>query len=204
MAEIRNYHLEMIQEINRINGRRPSLFLHACCGPCLTYPLTYLHKYFNVTVGYLNPNIYPESEWNKRLNTLKQFLGEFGKRNKCEIPLMVLSYDHQVFLDNVKGLELCQEGGERCLTCHRQRLELSYSMASTLKAEYFTTVMTVSSHKPSRIINEIGMEISKKYPRTKYLLSDFKKDDGQRKGVDIAKEYDLYRQNYCGCEFALR
>lgn len=179
--------------------RRPSLFLHACCGPCLTYPLSILLDHFDVTVGFFNPNIQPEEEYQKRLATLKEFLSSYAKDRGVQIPLVINEDDflmyNSLFRDRFKD----HEGGNTCLRCHSYRMGLAYEYAYMHHYEYFTTVMTVSCKKPSRELNLIAMELAKKYPGTKYLYSDFKKDDGQLKGILLAKKYNLYRQDYCGC-----
>lgn len=184
--------------------KKPSLFLHACCGPCLAYPLSILIKYFNVTVGYLNPNIYPETEYLKRLEELKKLVKAFSEDSGEEIAVVSFPYDYQVYLQAVKGHEQDKEGGQRCTICHTLRLEESFKYAAENHFDYFTTVMTVSSKKPSALLNEICLALQTKYPETKYLPSDFKKEDGTLKGINISKKYHLYRQNYCGCSFSLK
>jgi predicted adenine nucleotide alpha hydrolase (AANH) superfamily ATPase len=183
---------------------KSKLFLHACCGPCLTYPLSVLSEYFEVTVGYINPNIYPEAEHQKRLDELKRFVSAFNKDKGTDVQVISFPYDYQDYLKAVKGHESDKEGGERCTLCHSLRLSESFEYAAQHGFPYFTTVMTVSSHKPSALLNEIGEDLQKKYPETKFICADFKKEDGQLKGIKIAKAYSLYRQNYCGCSFSLK
>ncbi len=191
---------ERINEISNLNDK-PSLFLHACCGPCLTYPLSILVKYFKVTVGYINPNIYPESEYDLRFNELKRFVDEYSKDENVNINVVSFKYNYNDYLCAVKGYEDNIEGGERCTICHRLRLSLAYDYAEENKFDYFATVMTVSSKKPSNLLNEIAIDLSKD-KKTKYLPSDFKKENGNLKGIQIAKHYNLYRQCYCGCSFS--
>lgn len=198
----KNYYQDLYEEtVFRLEkeNRRPSLFLHACCGPCLTYPLSILLDHFDVTVGFFNPNIQPKEEYMKRLETLKAFLVSYSKDRGVSIPLVVNEEDflkyNRLFADRIKD----KEGGNTCLRCHSYRMSLAYEYAYMHHFEYFTTVMTVSCKKPSRELNLIAMELEKRYPQTKYLYSDFKKNDGQLKGIRIAKEYSLYRQDYCGC-----
>ena len=197
-----NYNEIFKKEINDISKlkTKPTLFLHACCGPCLTYPLSVLIKYFKVTIGFFNPNIYPEEEYFKRFNELKRFVKEYTNN---EVNIILNEYNYQTYLDQIKGYEKEKEGGKRCEICHRLRLELSYKYAYDHHFDYFTSVMTVSCKKPSSLLNEIGIDLEKKYLPTKYLQADFKKENGQLKGIQIAKEYNLYRQNYCGCSFSL-
>lgn len=191
-------YLSLIDEIDK-SGKKPTLFLHACCGPCLTYPLSILIDHFDVTVGFFNPNIYPLEEYQKRLDTLTHFIEEYSKARDVSIPLVVNEED---FLKYQKAFEKRKddyEGGKTCLACHAYRMGLAYQYAFEHHFDYFTTVMTVSCKKPSRELNEIAEKLSLQYPTTKYLYSDFKKDSGQLKGILISKEYNLYRQDYCGC-----
>lgn len=191
-------YLSLIEEIDN-SGKRPTLFLHACCGPCLTYPLSILIDHFDVTVGFFNPNIYPVEEYQKRLETLTRFIEEYSKARGVRIPLVVNEED---FLKYQKAFEKRKddyEGGKTCLACHAYRMGLAYQYAFEHHFDYFTTVMTVSCKKPSRELNEIAEKLALQYPTTKYLYSDFKKDNGQLKGILISKEYNLYRQDYCGC-----
>lgn len=195
------YHLkfkELVSEVVDLE-RKPTLFLHACCGPCLTYPLSVLIDYFDVTVGYFNPNIQPYEEYIKRLETMKGFIKRYSEFRNIEIPLIINEDDfvkyNRLFEDRIKD----QEGGLTCLRCHAYRMGLAYEYAADHHFDYFTTVMTVSCKKPSKELNEIAEKLALKYPSTKYLYSDFKKENGQYKGVQIAKEYQLYRQDYCGC-----
>ena len=191
----------MEEEFVRIdsNQEKPTLFLHACCGPCLTYPLSVLIEHFQVTVGFFNPNIQPLEEYQKRLVTLEEFLSRYAKDKGVSIPLVVPQEDFERYETLFQDRKNDVEGGKVCLRCHAYRLEQSYRYAASHGYDYFTTVMTVSCKKPSAELNEIAYKLAMKYPQTKYLYSDFKKKDGQLKGIQIAKEYSLYRQNYCGC-----
>jgi predicted adenine nucleotide alpha hydrolase (AANH) superfamily ATPase len=197
-----NIYKEFVNTLD--NKEKPTLFLHACCGPCLTYPLTELIKHFKVTVGYINPNIFPKSEHELRYQELKRFVEELNKNNGAQVELIKYDYDYNCFLSAVAGHELDKEGGERCTICHELRLSQSYEYASNHHFDYFTSVMTVSSKKPSALLNQIGFELEKKYPQTHYIPTDFKKENGTLKGIIICKDYNLYRQNYCGCSFSKR
>lgn len=201
MEERRDDNKAFKEEILKIrqNGKKPTLFLHACCGPCLTYPLSILALDFNVTVGFFNPNIYPESEYEKRLETLKAFLTSYCKDENLSVDLIVNEEDFLAYQESFKERIKDHEGGSHCLSCHSYRMGLAYEYASFHHYDYFTTVMTVSCKKPSKELNEIAFELAKKYPQTKYLYSDFKKENGQLKGIQLSKKYNLYRQDYCGC-----
>lgn len=194
---------ETISELEK-EKRKPTLFLHACCGPCLTYPLSILINTFDVNVGYFNPNIFPVEEYYKRLETLKSFIDRYSKDKNVKIGLVVNQDDFEKYRNLFKNRFKDKEGGPTCLRCHAYRMGISYEYAYQHHFEYFTTVMTVSCKKPSRELNEIAQKLQLKYPETKYLFSDFKKEDGQLKGIKICKQYQLYRQNYCGCEASLK
>ena len=199
-----NYHEELKKFVNSLDFSqgKPKLFLHACCGPCETYPVTFLNNFFDITIGYFNPNIAPFEEWDLRLKELTRFINEFNKENGSNISIVTMPYDHQIYLDAIKGLENEPEGGKRCLVCHDLRIKLAYEYAYNNNFPYYTTVMTVSSHKPSSYLNNLGLRLQNDYPTTKFLVADFKKENGQLLGIQIAKKYNLYRQNYCGCIFA--
>ena len=189
-----NYQKKLDDILEKISerGHRPSLLLHSCCGPCSSYVVTYLRDYFNVTVFYYNPNIFPEEEYAHRLAEQARLLKELG------IDLLEGKYDHQEFLDRVHGLESEPEGGKRCEQCFHMRLLETARIADDMGFDYFCTTLTVSPHKNAMIINHTGEELSCK---AVWLPSDFKKKDGYKKSVQISEEYGLYRQNYCGCEF---
>ncbi len=188
----------LVEEIKASNTR-PTLFLHACCGPCLTYPLSILLENFSVTIGFFNPNIQPIQEYEKRLSALRKFLEEYAIERKTAIPLVVNDEDFLSYKEAFRDRIHDHEGGETCLRCHAYRMEEAYRYAYLHHFDYFTTVMTVSCKKPSRELNEIAFLLEKKYPTTKYLYSDFKKENGQLLGIQIAKKYQIYRQDYCGC-----
>ncbi len=198
----RDYYQRLYEkEVSEVDetGEKPSLFLHACCGPCLTYPLSILIRHFKVTVGFFNPNIYPVAEYQKRLATLKDFLTRYAKDQGIEIPLVVNEEDFLRYQKAFEKRSEDHEGGSMCLACHSYRMGLAYEYAYQHHFDYFTTVMTVSCKKPSRELNEIAEKMSLRYPGTKYLYSDFKKNDGMLKGILLSREYGLYRQDYCGC-----
>ena len=173
---------------------KPSLLLHSCCGPCSSYVVDYLMDYFKVTVFYYNPNIYPEEEYIHRLSEQSRLLKKMG------VQLIEGSYDHERFLDCVKGLESEPEGGARCKECFRMRLSETSRFARERSFDYFCTTLTVSPHKNAMVINSVGEEYSDK--TLLWLPSDFKKRDGYKKSIELSKKYELYRQDYCGCEFA--
>ena len=178
---------------------KPTLLLHACCAPCSTHCLMVLKKYFDITIFYSNDNIYPEEEYNKRLVEIKNFCEAFD----IKIKVLDDGYNHQDFLDAIKGKEELGERSERCYNCYLLRLEKSVIKAKKLGFEYFTTTLSLSPFKNSNWINEIGYDLEEKYG-VKYLYSNFKKEDGYTDSIRMSEEYCLYRQNYCGCEFSMK
>ncbi len=202
----RNYNQEFKETIKEIenSGVKPTLFLHACCGPCLAYPLSILLPHFNLTIGFINPNIQPLSEYQKRLFNLEKLIQGYVRDHKEQVRVVLMNEDFDKYNELFKDRESDFEGGQVCLRCHAYRMNLSYKYACLHHYDYFTTVMTVSCKKPSRELNEIGIRLSEVYKNTKYLYSDFKKEDGQLKGIRISNSYDIYRQNYCGCLVSLK
>lgn len=176
-------------------GRVPTLLLHSCCGPCSSYVVTYLMQWFDITVLYYNPNIYPKEEYDHRLREQERLL------KMLHIPLIADRYDHQEFLNSTEGLWNEPEGGGRCRKCFELRLTRTHQLAADGGFEYFATTLTVSPHKNAMVINRVGEQISE--GAVKWLPSDFKKRDGYKKSIELSKQYGLYRQDYCGCEFAM-
>ena len=195
-----NYDLEMEKQIKNIK-EGDTLLLHACCAPCSSACLERLGDYFNISIFYYNPNITEEDEYIKRINEIKKFISEF--KTKYPIKLIEGRYDPNEFFDMAKGLESEPERGSRCYKCYKLRLKESAKVASDLGFDYFCTTLTLSPHKNSNWINEIGEELDKEYTST-YLYSDFKKKNGYKRSIELSREYDLYRQYYCGCIYSKR
>ena len=179
--------LDKILEGLEKEQRVPTLLLHSCCAPCSSYVLEYLSRYFRITVFYYNPNIYPEDEYAKR--TLEQQKLE-GR------------YDRQEFLRMAEGLEDAREGGPRCMKCYALRLEETARTARDKGFDFFTTTLSISPMKNAWKLNEIGQKTGEKYG-VDYLVSDFKKRNGYKRSIELSREFGLYRQDYCGCEFSL-
>ncbi len=177
-----------------------TLLLHSCCGPCSSYVLEYLSRYFHITVFFYNPCIHPAEEYQRRLLQQKTIIEQPNYPNPVE--LLVPPYQPQVFFEMAKGLEECPEGGERCKLCFLQRLSHTAKTAQKQGFDYFATTLTVSPHKNAVMINQIGQEVSTGKPL--YLPSDFKKKNGYKRSLELSKEYELYRQDYCGCIFSKR
>lgn len=197
-----NYQKLMDEEIekNCVNGRKPALLLHACCAPCSSAVLEYLNSVFSVIVYFYNPNISPRTEFEFRLAELKRLVGEMGL---ADTTIVSPKYDNDEFERAVIGMENIPEGGARCTECYRLRLARAVDYAESCGFDYVTTTLSVSPHKNASLLNEIGMELTKNH-KVKYLLSDFKKRDGYKRSCLLSKQYNLYRQNYCGCIYSKR
>lgn len=198
-----NYQLELdkIIEKNAKDGIVPKLLMHSCCAPCSSYCLTYLAEYFEITIMYYNPNISPESEYQKRVAEQIRLIGAL--KVKHPISFIEGKYDPEHFYEMAKGLEDVPEGGVRCFACYEMRQREAAIYAKAHGFDYFTTTLSVSPHKNAQKLNEIGLKLADEY-EISYLVSDFKKRGGYLKSIELSKEYGLYRQDYCGCEFSKR
>ena len=196
-----NYQKELDKTIEQLKNDTsvPKLLLHSCCAPCSSYVLEYLSEYFDITVLYYNPNISPAEEYTYRINELNRLINEMHFKN--EVRCIPTDYEPKKFYDAVKGYENEPEGGDRCTICYRLRLEEAAKYASELGADYFTTTLSISPMKDAERLNSIGLELEKEY-NVKYLLSDFKKKNGYKRSIELSKEHNLYRQNYCGCIYS--
>lgn len=198
-----NYQKELDKVIENIKKENitPTLLLHVCCAPCSSYCLEYLSQYFNITVLYYNPNISIEKEYQYRLSEEKRLISEMTFKNPVKI--IEGEYNPKDFFEIAKGLENEPEGGKRCKKCFELRLEYSAKIAKEILADYFTTTLTISPLKNATILNETGEFFAKKY-NINWLYSDFKKREGYKRSIILSQEYNLYRQNYCGCVFSKR
>ena len=193
------YQLEL-EELSNIKSKK-KLLLHSCCAPCSSHVITFLTKYFDITILYYNPNISPKKEYDKRKEEQIRLIKEIDKVNKIDI--IDCDYDNDVYESLIKGYEDCPERGDRCTICFNLRLGKTAKLASELNYDYFCSTLTVSPYKNSKLINEIGEKLSKEY-NIKWLYSDFKKDNGYKKSIELSHKYNLYRQNYCGCKYSIR
>ncbi len=200
MQEKINYQLKLDEIINSLDYT-PKLLLHSCCAPCSSYVIEYLTKYFDITILYYNPNIEPIEEYLKRKNEEIRFINEFKSINKLDI--IDCSYDNDLYHELIKGLENEMEGGARCFKCYRQRLEYTAKLAKELDYDYFGSTLSVSPYKNASKLNEIGEELSNIY-NIKFLYSDFKKRNGYKRSIELSRDYNLYRQDYCGCIYSKR
>ena len=192
-----NYNREMEELLHQL-GRRPSVLLHSCCAPCSSAVLERLRNLCDLTLFYYNPNIATEEEFNHRLSELKRLTAEMCPEVKVEAP----PYRHEEFLEKVRGLEQEPERGRRCSVCFGLRLQKTAEYAArTRQFDYFCTTLTISPLKDEQLLNQIGEKIGSELG-VSFLPSDFKKKNGFRRSVELSKEYELYRQNFCGCEFS--
>lgn len=191
-----NYDLKYQEELKKIGDQKPTLLLHVCCGPCSSNVIKELQPYFQITIYYSNSNIYPDSEYSRRFQELQSFIKSYDS----SITIIEHPYAPKEYLQHLSALKEEPEGGKRCYLCYSLRMQDAYVYASTHYFDYWTTVLSVSPHKNSQWINEIGASFNTE--KTKFLFSDFKKNNGYRKSVEMAASYHLYRQTYCGCIYS--
>lgn len=202
-----NYQKELERTIDSFQkqGVRPKLLLHCCCAPCSSYVLEYLIHYFEITIFFYNPNIYPEEEYAFRRKELQRLVPALGGARdwNMDVGFVEGDYEPEVFFDMSKGLEAVPEGGERCFSCYEMRLRKTAAYAKKHEYDYFTTTLSISPLKNAVKLNEIGERLSAEY-QVPYLFSDFKKKDGYKRSIELSREFCLYRQNYCGCVYSKR
>lgn len=197
-----NYARQLDHLLEQPETKGKHLFLHSCCAPCSSYVLEYLRSFFSITVFYYNPNITEDAEYRKRVIEQKRLIGIFNaKGDAYPIEIMEGDYVPEQFFAMSRGYEKCPEGGERCFRCYEMRLRETALQAKKAGADYFTTTLTISPLKNAAKINEIGQQLSEEL-EVPFLPSDFKKKNGYKRSVELSKEYDLYRQDYCGCIFS--
>ena len=214
MENKRNYSIELDKIMKNPENRGKSLFLHSCCAPCSSSVLEYLRSFFRITVFYYNPNITADEEYAKRVIEQKRLISELNAQTDTDmqgkedgdapafkIEIVEGDYDKQLFFDRVKGLEKCKEGGERCFACYELRLAETAKQARVREKDYFTTTLTISPLKNAAKLNEIGERLASEHD-VAWLPSDFKKKGGYQRSIELSKEHDLYRQNYCGCIYS--
>ena len=190
---------EIIAE-NQLNNRVPKLLIHSCCAPCSSYCLEYLSEFFNITVLYYNPNIFPALEYEYRVNEQRRFVDEFPAKHP--IKFIEAPYTPDEFYEIARGYENAPEGGERCTRCYKLRLEYTAKLAKDMDMDYFTTTLSISPLKDATRLNTIGSELSSIY-KVPYLTSDFKKRNGYKRSVELSHQYNMYRQDFCGCVYSM-
>ena len=198
-----NYQKELDKLLERLKKeeRVPRLLLHSCCAPCSSYVLEYLGEYFEITVFYYNTNVFPESEYTKRILEQQMLIGDM--KVKHPVSFIAGNYDRDAFNEIAEGMEHLKEGGERCLKCYELRLREAAILAKEGEFDYYTTTLSISPLKNADQLNEIGIRLAEEYAVT-YLQSDFKKKNGYKRSIELSKEFGLYRQDYCGCEYSRR
>lgn len=200
-----NYDKILKKMIDRwqVESKRPKILLHSCCAPCSTYTLEYLTDFADITIYFANSNIHPRSEYERRKIVQQQFVADFNAKTDSNVQFLAAPYEPNEFIRLVKKnhLEMEPEGGKRCASCFQMRLDIVARKASELNYDYFGSALTLSPKKDSQLINEIGIEIQQFFD-TNYLPSDFKKNNGYKRSVEMCRDYNIYRQCYCGCLFA--
>lgn len=191
-----NYQKKLDRTLEALEGSKPGLLLHSCCGPCSSYVLEYLSRHFRLGLLYYDPNIQPETEYELRLENQRRVLEHYP-----DIALHEYGWRGAEYEAAVRGLEAEPEGGARCTVCFRLRLEETARLAKELGYEYFCTTLSVSPHKDAERLNRIGTELAERYG-VKWLPSDFKKREGYKRSIELSREYGLYRQDYCGCLYS--
>ncbi len=197
-----NYRQELEKTLLKERGNGKKLLLHSCCAPCSSHVLTLLKEYFAITVLYYNPNITERDEYEKRVREQIRFIEALNHDTEgTDISYMDGEYVPGLFLETVKGYEHVPEGGARCKLCFEMRLRETARLAKEGGFDYFATTLTVSPLKNAALLNEIGLEMGECFG-VEYLISDFKKKDGYKHSIELSAQYDLYRQDYCGCIFS--
>ena len=196
-----NYQKELEKKISEFEEAHstPELLIHSCCAPCSSYVLEYLSKYFCITDFYYNPNIQSDSEYRRRADELKRLIEKMPLSNP--VTFVEGEYNPKSYTEAIRGLEKEPEGGARCEVCFRLRLEEAAREAAKRNIEYFTTTLTISPMKDVVLLNKLGEEAAEKYG-VKFLPSEFRKKGGYLRSIELSKEYDLYRQDYCGCVYS--
>lgn len=198
-----NYQKELDKIISALEqkGEKKTLLLHSCCAPCSSYVLEYLSRYFYITVFYYNPNIYPPEEYDTRVKEQKRLVSQMP----VSLPVQVAegAYEPERFFEMAEGMEQLPEGGERCFRCYELRMRKAAEYAAAHGFDYFTTTLSISPLKNAGKLNEIGLKLAEE-TGVPYLVSDFKKKNGYKRSIELSAEYELYRQNYCGCVYSRR
>ena len=192
-----NYENKMLEQISKAE-KGATLLLHSCCAPCSSACLERLKDHFKITVLYYNPNIDEEREYQKRKAEQIRFLRETGWAD-----ILDCDHDAEAFLQISKGLEQEPERGKRCYLCYELRLKKTADIAKEKGFDYFATTLTLSPHKNAEWLNEIGAREGGRV-EVNYLFSDFKKKGGYYRSIALSNEYNLYRQDFCGCKYSKR
>lgn len=198
--ELGKLDLAEVKKKNQELGRKQCLLIHACCAPCSTFPLEYLHDYFEITLYYTNSNIYPEQEYQIRLQELEKYVNTVNEWEGYDVKLIVPAYDNVEYTKWLSPRKEQKEGSEACFACYKRRMEDTFEYAQAYGYDYASTVMSISRQKNSQVLNQVGEELAKKYPDVHFLHADFKKKGGQDRRDYLSR--DMYKQQYCGCVFS--
>lgn len=191
--------------LKKEQGQNKSLLLHACCAPCATYCLKKLATVFDVTLFFSNDNVMPQEEFDKRFQALEKLV-HLVNSNLCEIEhafeikLVKKPFDNEKFTSFAQNLSSEKEGGARCTLCYQMRLESAFEYATKNNFDYFCSTLSISPHKNAELLNKIGFSLEN--DTTKWLVNDFKKNDGFLFSTRFCKTHDIYRQTFCGCDFS--
>lgn len=191
-----NYQQKMESQILALKEKK-RLLLHACCAPCSSAVLEKLCDYFDITIYYYNPNISPETEFNKRYDELEKLI----EKMKLNVKTVKAPYENNLFEKTIESFREMPEGGIRCFRCYELRMNQTACFAKENGYDYFTTTLSISPYKNADKLNEIGQKLANQYGIS-YLFADFKKKDGYKRSIELSSIYHLYRQNYCGCIYS--
>lgn len=194
-----NYQKKLDEILEKESGRLPTLLLQACCAPCSSYVLEYLSSHFKITLLYYNPNIMNEEEYEKRLCEVKRLISTMPLKN--QVTILPCEHDVSSFFKIAKGKENLPEGDSRCYDCYKLRLEKTAYLAKEHHFDYFGTTLSISPYKNATWLNEIGEKLAQQYGIS-YLYADFKKKNGYKRSIELSHQYNLYRQDYCGCIYS--
>lgn len=202
--DAKGYYLMGEAELEKVRQlpSKPRLLMHSCCGPCNSFPIEYLSPYFQLTLYFNNHNIYPYEEFIRRFEELKRYVEYFEKENDVEIELILPAYEDDTFTKVLASRSDDREGGQRCKMCYSMRMQEAFKYAAAHDFDYMTTVMTISRQKDSVAINKIAERLQPQFPKVKYLYSNFKKNKGMDRSVQLSKIHNMYRQTYCGCIYS--
>ena len=200
----KGYFLMGEEEIEKVRNLpvKPKLLMHSCCGPCNSFPIEYLSPYFQLTLYFNNHNIYPYDEYIRRFEELKRYVEYFEKENNVKIELILPQYEDETFNRVLASRKDDREGTQRCKMCYSMRMQEAFKYAAAHEFDYMTTVMTISRQKDSVAINRIAERLQPQFPKVKYLYSNFKKNKGMDRSVQLSKIHNMYRQTYCGCVYS--
>ena len=201
-----NYYERFIKEYREIKkvDTKPKILLHACCGACSIYPLIFLTYLFDITILFSNSNIYPKEEFDKRFEALKKHVNFINNVFNVQINVILDNYEYDDFKVSLEPFKEQKEGQERCKICIYKRMKRLFRYANDLNFNYVSTIMSISRNKDVNYISTCGETLEKTYKNIKFIHFDFKKNDGQDLGVKLGEIENIYRQNYCGCEFSKR